>query len=158
MSTVIKFLASKLAPTYLCMFLLPLFLMVHCTAGDCLAEGAHRHTKREALTESKDARPQIIKIGPAGLSSSNFTMQQSDSVVFFYNTTDQELLTLEIDFGKRSVHCSGALRVVKEPGLSRSRKPFGPKEFISTCFHERGAYPFKVFTSTKNYSGTVTVE
>ena len=121
----------------------------------------HQHAENEQAPTKADARPQIIKISSNGVAPTKLTMQKSDSVVFFYNTTDEDLLTLEIDFGARSVHCSGALRVVKEPGLSRTRKPFGPKEFVSTCFHEKGAYPYKIFSSRSNnqvFSGSVSVE
>lgn len=107
------------------------------------------------------ARPQIIKVTSKGVAPVELSMNQSDSVVFFYNSTDDDLVSLEIDFGKNSVHCSAAMKIVTEPGLTRTRKPFGPKEFASTCFHEKGRYPFKVFTSKKGaspYSGWVVVQ
>lgn len=107
------------------------------------------------------ARPQIVKVTSKGVTPTELNMQQSDSVVFFYNGTDDDLVSLEIDFGKNSVHCSAAMKIVEEPGLTRTRKPFGPKEFASTCFHEKGRYPFKVFTSKKGsapYSGSVVVQ
>ena len=107
------------------------------------------------------ARPQIIKVTSKGISPTELNMSQSDSVVFFYNATDDDLVSLEIDFGKNSVHCSAAMKIVTEPGLTRTRKPFGPKEFASTCFHEKGRYPFKAFTSKKGaspYNGWVVVQ
>jgi hypothetical protein len=134
------------------------FIYPHPT---CYALEAHNHEEEQQAGLASDARPQIVKILSNGVVPANFTMQRSDSVVFFYNTTNEDLLTLEIDFGSSSVHCSGALRVVKEPGLSRTRKPFGPKEFVSTCFHEKGAYPYKIFSSldkNRTFTGTVTVE
>ncbi len=108
-----------------------------------------------------NARPQIVKVTPSGIVPHELNMQQSDSVVFFYNNTVDDLISLEIDFGKNAVHCSAAVKIIKEPGLARTRKPFGPKEFASTCFHEKGRYPYKVFTSQKGkapLSGTVIVQ
>jgi hypothetical protein len=145
---------------------LPRILVLFCwlsvlASAPAFAVDNHQHSEEEQAQTKADARPQIIKISSVGVAPAKLTMQRSDSIVFFYNTTDEDLLTLEIDFGSRSVHCSGALRVVKEPGLSRTRKPFGPKEFVSTCFHEKGAYPYKIFSSRNGnqvFSGSVSVE
>lgn len=125
----------------------------------------HSHEDESAqkaeAPSSPDARPQMVKITSKGLSPAQLTMLESDSVVFFYNDTDDDLATLEVDFGSRAVHCAAALKVVKEPGLARSRKPFGPKEFASTCFHDKGQYSYRIFTSDKGktpYTGTVIVQ
>lgn len=110
---------------------------------------------------SDDARPQMVKVTSKGITPPQMTMRQSDSVVFFYNDTEDDLITLEVEFGARAVHCASALKVIKEPGLARSRKPFGPKEFVSTCFHDKGLYSYRIYTSKKGnppYTGTVTVQ
>ena len=139
---------------------------------DCFAEEPHGHGEGSSPSthaehhgieapQSPDARPQMVKIGPKGVSPAQLTMLQSDSIVFFYNDTEDDLATLEVEFGPRVVHCSAALKIVKEPGLARSRKPFGPKEFASTCFHDKGQYTYRVYTSRKGqtpYTGTVTVQ
>lgn len=138
-----------IAPLFFCLFSSPSFLTAANDDGD--------HDE----IPSANARPQMIKVTPKGLVPPELNMQQSDSVVFFYNNTIDDLISLEIDFGTNSVHCSAAVKIIQEPGLTRTRKPFGPKEFASTCFHEKGRYPFKVFTSQKGkapLTGTVIVE
>ena len=123
------------------------------------ADNLDRSNNNSPTSSQVVARPQIIKISNHGVSPSQLIMKQSDSVVFFYNITDEDLLTLEIDFGSRTIHCSAALRTIKPPGLTQTRKPFGPKEFASTCFHEKGSYPYRVLGSqTQIMKGIISVE
>jgi hypothetical protein len=125
-----------------------------------LYAGAPEQSPTDEARPRPNARPQIIKILDSGISQKELIMNSTDSVVFFYNDTKDELVALEIDFGSNEVHCSSAVVIVKKPGLARTRKPFGPKEFASTCFHDAGVYPFKVFGSSsksKVYSGVVKV-
>lgn len=159
-------LPHRLIPCLVALFSLFIFPVSSSVAHNP-ENGSPDHDSSEAATqknespESPDARPQMVKITTRGISPSQLSMQQADSIVFFYNDTEDDLVTLEVEFDNRAVHCGAALKVVKEPGLARSRKPFGPKEFASTCFHDKGQYTYKVYTSRKGkspYTGTVTVQ
>jgi hypothetical protein len=86
----------------------------------------------------------IVKVTDRGLSAREIHMPVRDMFVFFYNDTNDSLLSLEIDFGKHNVHCTSSNMLLERPGVVRTAKPVGPTDFATTCFHAAGSYPFTI--------------
>lgn len=92
-----------------------------------------------------DSRNQIVRLTDRGLEPSTMTIKKDDSIVFFLNDTADSLTTLEIDFGEKHAHCSSTNLIISSFGKIKSQRPFGPNDFSSTCFHEKGTYPFVIY-------------
>jgi hypothetical protein len=107
------------------------------------------------------SRNQIIKFTDRGILPSSLRIKKEDSIVFFLNDTKDSLVSLEIDFADKATHCGGAKLQTGKNGKVSTSRPFGPNDFTSTCFHERGEYPFIVYGVPSNPQGlksSVTVE
>lgn len=96
---------------------------------------------------------QIIKLTDSGIVPQKLTMRVDDSIVFLLNDSADSLTTLEIDFGGKQMHCNGSNVRAQDDGKVRSVRPFGPRDFASTCFHDRGTYSFTVYGLKPNPSG-----
>ena len=104
----------------------------------------------EQLPESQN---QIINISDEGLRPAQLTMKKEDSIAFFLNDSNDALVTLAINFGALATHCSSGNLKIGDDGVIRSTKPVAPKDFASTCFHERGTYEYTVFGLSKDPQG-----
>ncbi len=100
-----------------------------------------------------DSNNQVVKLTDSGISPNMLSMKLTDSIVFLLNDTADTLTTLEIDFGSKQMHCSGGNLRAESDGKSRSVRPFGPRDFASTCFHEPGDYSYTVYGLKPNPSG-----
>lgn len=111
--------------------------------------------------EINDSKNQVIKFTDAGIEPKNLKIKKEDSIVFFLNDTDSSLTSLVIEFGSKATHCGGAKLQTGKNGRVASVRPFGPNDFTSTCFHEPGEYPFKVYglkANPKGLQSTIYVE
>lgn len=131
-------------------------------AAFCLSLSAEAESKPlkqapNSVVSIPDSRNRIIKLTDKGIVPAQITMKQEDSIVFFVNDTSGSLTTLEIDFGKKPSHCGSGRLITTDDGKVRSVRPFGPNDFSSTCFHEKGDYPFKVFGLKSNPKGVESV-
>ena len=103
-----------------------------------------------SVNEITESRNQIIKFTDRGIVPSELKIKKEDSIVFFLNDTSSSLTSLVVDFGSKVTHCGGAKM---QNGKVSTARPFGPNDFASTCFHESGVYPFKVFGIKSNPRG-----
>jgi hypothetical protein len=111
--------------------------------------------------QPQDAQNEVIKLTDQGVEPLKISMKREDSIVFFLNETRDSLATIEIDFGKNSTHCSSSNMKIGDHGVISSSKPIGPADFASTCFHDSGAYTFRVLGlagSAKPIQGEIVVE
>jgi len=112
-------------------------------------------------TNMPTSKKQILKLSDAGLEPQTLKMTTDDSIVFFLNDTNDSLTSLEVDFRGKTAHCASANMVAEEDGFVRSTKPFGPKDFATTCFHAPGTYAYTVYglkQNPKGIKGTIVVE
>ena len=104
---------------------------------------------------------EIVKVTPRGLEPATTTLHRLDASVFFVNTTQDSLVTFDIDFTGKKAHCASSnLKFTKEEHM-KSVEPIGPKDFTITCFPEKGSYPVKAFgvlPGNKPLLGTIIVE
>jgi hypothetical protein len=108
-----------------------------------------------------DSQSQIMKFSDKGISPEVLHMKKEDSILFFLNQTKDSLTTLELDYGNHHTHCSSTNLKIGDDGVVRSVRPFGPRDFASVCFHDKGTYKLKVYGLNKNPLGstaTVVVE
>jgi len=87
----------------------------------------------------------IIKVEENGIAPNPLEMKVSDSIIFVLNGTRDALLTLEVEYGDKMMHCTSKNLKMTEDGRIVSVKPFGPKGFASMCFHQAGTYPVTVY-------------
>lgn len=92
-----------------------------------------------------DSNNQIIKLTDTGIVPPVLHMQLSDSIVFVLNDTRESLTTVVFEFGSKQMHCAGSNLETTEDGLIRSKRPFAPRDFASTCFHEKGDYKLTAY-------------
>ena len=119
--------------------------------GILLAE-PEKH-EENSTAEIVDSRNQIVKFTDKGVFPKDLKIRREDSIVFFLNDTESSLTSLVIEFGEKSTHCGGAKLQTGSHGRVSSIRPFGPNDFTSTCFHEAGVYPFKVYGLKANPNG-----
>lgn len=87
----------------------------------------------------------IIKVTPEGLQPKEVTLDHLDGSVFFYNDTQEDLVTFEIEWGKRSAHCASQNLQLTEAGILRTIRPIAPGDFAIACFPQPGTYPVRVY-------------
>jgi len=107
------------------------------------------------------AHNKILKFKDSGIEPNVLKMTTDDSIVFFLNETSDSLATMAIDFTGRAAHCASSNLAANDDGYVRSRTPFGPKDFATTCFHAPGTYKYTVYGLKPNpqgLSGTIIVE
>ena len=130
-----------------------LFLFLVCTL-ESLAEPGSQNL-------IADSNNRIIKLTDAGLSPKELVMKQSDGIMFFLNASSDSLATLEIDYHGKKTHCASANLEMDPNGVVRSTRPFGPRDFASVCFPDKGRYDLTVYGLRKSPQGiksTVVVE
>ncbi|MEY4668027.1 MAG: hypothetical protein RL518_726 [Pseudomonadota bacterium] len=71
-------------------------------------------------------------------------MSKNDKMAFFLNDTSDSLLTITVEYKEHSTHCSSGNLKINTDGSIRSTEPIAPKDFASSCFHDRGTYSFTV--------------
>lgn len=120
------------------MKILPLCVLCVC----CCSVPAQAEVTPSTVATSNN---QIIKLSDQGIQPQSLTMKVSDSIVFLLNDTSDSLATVEIHFGEKHMHCAGSNVLAGPDGVSRSVRPFGPRDFASTCFHEPGDYRYTVY-------------
>ncbi len=106
-------------------------------------------------------RNQVLKFTDTGISPTTLRMEQTDSIVFFLNSTSESLVTFELKYGSRKTHCASSALTIGEDGVVRSAFPIGPRDFATVCFPEKGTYPITVYGlkgSPKGTSATIVVE
>ncbi len=107
-------------------------------------DAAHDHEEQTAQTLPQ-SRNQVMKFTDKGVEPSALTLRPEDSIVFFLNKTSDSLVTMEIDYKEHITHCAGGILAVGKNGLLASTRPLEPGNFATTCFHEAGSYPVKIF-------------
>ncbi len=110
------------------------------------------------LPESKN---QTMRLTDDGIEPSTLKLRPQDSVVFLLNDTTDSLLNFELNFGEHITHCNGGILRAQEHGRVASTKPLEPRNFVTTCFHEKGSYPIVVYGMKKHPKGltaTIIVE
>lgn len=98
-----------------------------------------------ALAATGTSQNKLIKFSDKGIEPQTLEMSTDDSIVFFYNESQESLATLEVDFRGKTTHCAGTNLKAAEDGFIRSIKPFGPKDFATTCFHAPGEYSYTAY-------------
>ena len=122
------------------LFALPSATLAHNEGGPVFA----------SLPESRN---QIIKLSDSGLFPVNLTMKLEDSIVFLLNSTSESLVTVEIDFGGKITHCATKNLKIEKNMKLHSERPYGPGDFASFCFHEKGSYPYVIYGSPASPEG-----
>jgi len=108
-----------------------------------------------------DAQSHMIKITDKGLEPATLEMRKEDRITFFVNDSVESLVTLDLNFGKHSTHCSSGNLKIGDDGVIRSVKPIGPKDFATTCFHDPGSYSFTIYgvkNAPRGLKGTIIVK
>ena len=93
----------------------------------------------------KEVGNRIIEVTDKGVIPQVLEINDQDLTVFLLNRSKESLITFEIDYGKREMHCSNDNIENLEGGKSRSVKPLAPRDFAATCFHDPGTYPIKFY-------------
>ena len=87
----------------------------------------------------EEASKEMMKITEHGFEPAQISFSQLDSSVFFVNSTNESLLSLQVDFGDRRAHCASE-NIIFEGGVMRSKVPLAPQDFALVCFPEKGSY------------------
>lgn len=98
----------------------------------------------DEVVQDVSAEKEVVKVSAKGFEPAVLKLQREDASVFFVNTTQEDLLTFEIDFANRRAHCATSNLKLDSDGILRSSKPIGPKDFALTCFPEKGTYKVTV--------------
>jgi hypothetical protein len=131
------------------------------------AEERHNHTDTGSIAGEPtsptipESQNQIVKLSDRGIEPSVLHMKKEDSIAFFLNDSTDSLVTLAINFGKLPAHCSSSNMKIGDDGMIRSTRPVGPKDFASTCFHDRGTYNYTVYGlkgDPQGVEGSIVVE
>lgn len=96
---------------------------------------------------------QLIKLSDDGIEPPTLRMKLEDSIVFLLNESKDSLATVRIDYGGKTTHCASSNLTVTKNKEVQSKRPFGPHDFASVCFHEKGTYPVTIFGLKKNPTG-----
>lgn len=99
------------------------------------------------------SKNRLIRLTDSGIDPAEIQVTNDDGIMFFLNDTTDALLTLEIVFGSQAIHCATPNMTDAGKGILKSTRPFGPKDFASTCFPEKGVYPFTVYGLPKHPEG-----
>ena len=100
-----------------------------------------------------ESKGHVITITDQGPSPLTVRMSKDDKMAFFLNDTSDSLLTVTVEYHEHSTHCSSGNMKISEDGSIRSTEPISPKDFASSCFHDRGTYPFTVMGLKKQPQG-----
>lgn len=95
-------------------------------------------------TTVADSKNQIVKLTDAGIEPETVSMKRDDVLLFLLNDSTDSLATVEIEFGKNTMHCGGGNLTVDGTKI-RSVRPFGPRDFATVCFHDPGTYDLRVY-------------
>ena len=136
-------------------------VMVSVIAGLILLAPQRSFAAQKPVVDLPDSKNRVIEVNDNGIAPKELHISSDDVMVFLLNDTSNSLLTFEIDYGKADVHCSNENVQNLPDGKARTIKPMGPRDFTSTCFHEKGRYPVK-FVGVKGkrepYFATVVLE
>jgi hypothetical protein len=130
---------SKL-PLPLCKASSLLLLLISLVTVEVVSAYAH-----EDDASSGKRSKYIIKVTPQGLQPPQITLDHLDGSVFIYNDTQNDLITFEIEWGKRSAHCASQNLQLTEAGILRTVRPIAPGDFGLACFPQTGTYPVRVY-------------
>lgn len=103
----------------------------------------------------------IITVTDDGISPSTLRMNKKDKMAFFLNDSSDSLITIALNYGKHTTHCSSANLTIGEDGTIRSKEPIAPKDFAGSCFHDTGSYTYSVMGLKKypqGLTGTIRIE
>lgn len=115
----------------------------------------------DTFAEDISAQKVVVKVSEKGFEPQTVHLQKEDASIFFVNTTQESLLTFEINFGSHRAHCATSNMKLGTDGILRSSKPVGPKDFALMCFPQKGSYPVVVHGihgSAAPVTGTVVVD
>lgn len=152
-------------PRFTPMTILPICAGVLLAAITCLPSVTFAH-EQDAPAQANQSgnrvsQSRLISITDKGLRPSSLKVRTEDSIVFFLNDTSDSLTTLAVEFGNRVTHCASSNMKIEDAGTVESAKPFAPRDFASTCFHETGTYPVTVYglrAFPQGAKGTIIVE
>ena len=96
-------------------------------------------TTSDVSASVEKAEKEMMKITEKGFEPPQLMFNHLDSSAFFVNSTNDSLLSLEVDFGDRRAHCASD-NMVFESGVMRSKVPLAPKDFALLCFPDKGTY------------------
>jgi hypothetical protein len=104
---------------------------------------------------------ELVAVTDDGLSPRTIKLSQLDGSVFFVNRTNDSLISVSVEFGKRRAHCASENMRLDAAGNLASITPVGPHDFAIMCFPDKGTYPVTVNgigPSGKKATGEVVVE
>lgn len=90
----------------------------------------------------------VIAIDDIGPRPMNIEMKVRAGIIFFYNGTQDSLLTLELDFGKYAMSCFSSSTnnlAFRDAQTLASTRPIAPGGFATTCFPAVGSYRYTIF-------------
>lgn len=103
----------------------------------------------------------IIKLTDRGIEPAMTHIKGDEGIVFFLNDTPSSDIRLVIDYGAKRTHCGGTNMRISDDGKIASSRMIGPRDFATTCFHDKGSYKFEVFglkAKPKGIQSTITFE
>ncbi len=133
-----------------------IFIFLIILSWSSFTSAAEKQSTDIPIQENK-----IIKLTDRGIVPSSLTMKVEDSIIFLLNDTTDSLATLAIDFGEKKTHCASSNLTIVRNGVIQSARPFGPRDFATTCFHEKGTYPYTIYglkQKPKGVTGNIIVE
>ena len=106
-----------------------------------------------------DARKEIVKFTGAALVPEMLQIAKRSCSVFFVNTAEREAVHLEMEYGKKRIHCHSKNLKFTDDGVVRSTDPIAPRDFAILCFPEEGEYSYTVrgLDTNKSYSGRIEI-
>ncbi len=122
-----------LARTFVAILLFGCFFVPVACAGDVL---------------DRTSEDLVISIDERGPRPTNIEMKVRQGIIFFYNATQDSLLTLELDFGNNALTCFSSSTqnlAFKDSKTLASTRPIAPGGFATTCFPAVGNYPYTIF-------------
>ena len=126
-------------------------------AFECDAFAERESEYRNSIEKTfSGAIKEILEITDAGPATAELHLPRKDGSVFLLNATKDSLLSYEIDFGKKQLHCWSKNLKPQGNGIVRTVQPVGPKDFAILCFPEKGAYPVRILGLKGNPEGVST--
>lgn len=95
----------------------------------------------------------IVRLTDDGIEPQPFVTKPDERLIFFLNDTPDSVTTLAVDFKGHNFHCATGPTEKKDDGTILFKEPFGPSEFVATCFPEAGSYGFTVYGLKKGPDG-----
>lgn len=137
-----------------------LFILILLVVGSSVTS---KYTWSEEVVgrEIPKAFKEIVKIDKQGVTPQDLKLTHKDSSVFFFNSQDSDVVSLEVEFGGNHMHCHSPNLKKTSHGTLKTVHPISPRDFVIACFPDAGRYEFSATLGAepaKSFKGVIEVE